>query len=127
MILIFKCSHIPLPFQSTQPYQFQVGSGALTPTGTLTYATLLPSKAHHGLSPGYNVVQSPSSEEIPAHEPDFSKKPLRSAMKGSKQKAMLHQQLALQLRQKQDAMGTPPGGSSPANRPSTGPLCGTQT
>ena len=97
-----------------QSYQFQVGGnvsgGPSTPTGTLTYATLLPSKAHSGLSPGYNTVAGPQYEEIVAHEPsDPGKRPLRSAMKGSKQKALLHQQLAQQLRQKQIDMGTTPG------------------
>ena len=100
----------------THHHQFNVGSGSMEQTGTLTYATLLPSKGNT-LTRGYHTPKACQFEEVPASEPDLQKKPLRSAMKGGKKQEMLHMQLAQQLRQKQLEMNrTSSGSDTPTNR-----------
>ena len=47
------------------------------------------------------TVASPAYEEIPAHEPNLDKKPIRSALKGAKKQEQLQRQLQMQLQQKQ--------------------------
>ena len=97
-------------FQST-PYAGQ---------GSLTYSTLTP--RHQGSSlAGYSIsmasspmattpmavaspsatVASPAYEEVPAHEPNLDKKPIRSALKGAKKQEQLQRQLQMQLQQRQ--------------------------
>ncbi len=64
---------------------------ASTPMATTPIAVASPSATNCGS--GY--------EEVPAHEPNLDKKPLRSALKGAKKQAELQRQLQLQLQQKQ--------------------------
>ncbi len=96
-----------------------------TGEGTLTYPTLTPK--HHGTGvgvPGYSITMAsspmattpmavaspaatsigPGYDEIPVHEPNLNKKPLRSALKGAKKQESLQRQLQLQLQQKQQEM-----------------------
>lgn len=69
------------------------------------YPTPIPQTHSPLTTPTYNTTPTgrpPGSlfEEVPISEPDLNKKPLRSAMKGAKNREMLKHQLEEKLRQK---------------------------
>ena len=79
-----------------------------TPSG-LTFATPGPKGHHVGISNASTPTGTQGGggnmyEEVPAHEPDLSKKPQRSALKGAKQRQELQHALTLQLRMKHQEM-----------------------
>ena len=71
-----------------------------TPTG-LTYPTPTLKTQTLPVSYGASPTMVPGYAEIPIKEPDLSKKPVRSALKGAKSKQLLQQQLQQKLQEKQ--------------------------
>lgn len=93
-----------------------------------TYSTLGPHPHTHTLpapvTKTFSAPEKPPLDEVPIREPDLSKRPVRSALKGAKSKELLQKQLQQRLLEKQQQQQRLSGNDSPAPSVSFGVTTG---
>jgi len=86
-------SHSPSPMLNNNIYTPTPGLTYPTPTLKTQTLPVVSYSASPSVVPGYT--------EVPIREPDLTRKPVRSALKGAKTKQLLQQQLQQKLQEKQ--------------------------